>query len=152
MLNKTKKKKNEKWNMANFIEKRIVVKTTKSHQMSHLMTKPTKLPVRPAKTQISLDIRPVWSESSLSVWRHMGSSATHWAHSEDSDQIGRMPGWSEFSLGAQIILLVLSWGGSNKNTTRTTASSHGVWDSLNKTILITKQCLCITIQVIKVSG
>ena len=37
----------------------------------------------PAKTQISLGIRPVWSESSLSAWRNLGSLATHWAHSED---------------------------------------------------------------------
>ena len=59
--------------------------------MSHIMTKPTKWLVRPAKTQISLGIRPVWSESSLSAWRNPGSLATHWAHSEDSDQIGRMP-------------------------------------------------------------
>ena len=55
------------------------------------MTKPVKRPVRPAKTQISLGIRPVWSESSLSAWRKFGSLATHWAHSEDSDQTGRMP-------------------------------------------------------------
>ena len=41
---------------------------------------------RPAKTQISLGICPVWSESSLSAWRKLGSLATHWAHSEDSDQ------------------------------------------------------------------
>ena len=47
--------------------------------------------VRPAKTQISLGIHPVWSESSLSVWRKLGSLSTHWAHSEDSDQTGRMP-------------------------------------------------------------
>ena len=47
--------------------------------------------LRPAKTQISLGIRPVWSESSLSTWRKLGSSATHWAHSEDSDQTLRMP-------------------------------------------------------------
>ena len=47
--------------------------------------------VRPAKTQISLGIRPVWSESSLSAWRNIGSLATHWAHSKDSDQTGRMP-------------------------------------------------------------
>ena len=39
--------------------------------------------VRPAKTQISLGIHPVWSESSLSAWRKLGSLATHWAHSED---------------------------------------------------------------------
>ena len=52
-------------------------------KLSHLMTKPTKWNVRPAKTPISLGIRPVWSESSLSAWRNLGSLATHWAHSED---------------------------------------------------------------------
>ena len=55
------------------------------------MTKPTKWPVRPAKTQISLGIRPVWSKSSMSTWKKLGSLATHWAHSENSDQTGRMP-------------------------------------------------------------
>ena len=55
------------------------------------MTKPTKWHVRPAKTQISLAIRPVWSESSLSAWRKLGSLATHWAQNEDSYQTGRMP-------------------------------------------------------------
>ena len=49
-----------------------------------------KVTVRPAKTQISLGIRPVWSESSLSAWIKLGSLATHSAHSEDSDQTGRM--------------------------------------------------------------
>ena len=44
----------------------------------HLMTKPTKW-LCPAKTQ-------VWSESSLSTWGKLGSLATHWEHSEDSDQ------------------------------------------------------------------
>ena len=58
---------------------------------SRLLTKPTKWHVRPAKTQISLGIRPVWSEPSLSAWRQLGSLATHWAPSEDSDQTGRMP-------------------------------------------------------------
>ena len=47
--------------------------------------------VRPAKTQISLGIRPVWSEFSLSAWRMLGPLATHWAHNKDSDQTGRMP-------------------------------------------------------------
>ena len=36
--------------------------------------------VRPAKTLISLGTRPVLLESSLSAWRKLGSSATHWAH------------------------------------------------------------------------
>ena len=74
--------------------------------------KPANWPVRPAKTQISLDIRPVWSESSLSTWRNLGSLATHWAHSEDSDQTGRMPrliwGFARLTL----IWLVLSCRGS----------------------------------------
>ena len=52
------------------------------------MTKPTKWHVRPAKTQINLGRRPVWSESLLSAWRKLGSLATQWAYSEDSDQTG----------------------------------------------------------------
>ena len=34
-------------------------------------------------------ICPVWSESSLSAWRKLGSLTTHWVHSEDSDQTGQ---------------------------------------------------------------
>ena len=41
--------------------------------LSCLMTKPTKWRVHPAKTQISLGICPVWSESWLSVWSKFGS-------------------------------------------------------------------------------
>ena len=58
--------------------------------MSHLMTKPIKWHVCPAKTQISLGIRPVWSESLLSAWRKLGSLATQWGYSKDSDQTGQM--------------------------------------------------------------
>ena len=39
--------------------------------------KTNKMSVRPAKTQISLGIHPVWSESSLSAWNKLGSLATH---------------------------------------------------------------------------
>ena len=60
------------------------------YHMSRLTTKPTKWHMRPAKTQISLGIRPVWSESSLSAWRSIGSLATHKADSKDSDQTERM--------------------------------------------------------------
>ena len=72
-----------------------------------------KMTVRPAKTQISLGIRPVWSESSLSAWRKLGSLATYWAHSKDSDQTGQMPRLIWVFAGRTVILLVLSWGGSN---------------------------------------
>ena len=59
--------------------------------------KPDKVSVRPAKTQISLGIRPVcWSESWLSVWRNLRALAIHWSHSEDSDQTERF----DSSLGA----------------------------------------------------
>ena len=85
-------------------------------QMSRLMTKPTKWPVRPAKTQLNLDIRPVWSESSLSAWRKIGALAAHWAHSEDSDQTERMPRLIRVFAGRTFILLVLSWGGLAQQT------------------------------------
>ena len=44
--------------------------------LSRSMTKQTKWHVRPVKTQITLGIRPVWSESSLSAWRSLRSLAT----------------------------------------------------------------------------
>ena len=47
--------------------------------------------VRPAKTQISLGIHPVWSESSLSAWRKPWSLATHRVDCEDSGQTRQMP-------------------------------------------------------------
>ena len=56
-------------------------------------------------------IHPVCSESSLSAWRHLGSLATHWAHSEDSGQTGRMPRLIWVFAGRTHILLVLSCRG-----------------------------------------
>ena len=56
-----------------------------------LMTKPNKITVCPAKTQVSLGIRPVWSESSLCAqWVAKDPSFLH-ADSKDSDQTGQMP-------------------------------------------------------------
>ena len=53
--------------------------------------KKTKWHVCPAKTQISLGIRPVWSESSLCTqWVAKDPSFLH-ADSKDSDQTGQMP-------------------------------------------------------------
>ena len=79
--------------------------------MSHNMTKPTKW-LGPAKIQISLGIHPVWSESSLSAWGKLGPLATHWEHSEDSDQTGRMPRLIWVFTGRTLTLLVLSCHGS----------------------------------------
>ena len=74
--------------------------------LSRLMTKPTKWHVRPEKTQISLGICQVWSESSLSVWRKLESLDTHWVHSKDSDQTGRMPRLNWVFAGRTVILMV----------------------------------------------
>ena len=69
--------------------------------------------MRPAKTQICLGIRSVWSESSLSAWRKFRSLATHYAPNEDSNRTGRMPRLIWVFAGRTVILLVLSWGGAN---------------------------------------
>ena len=76
--------------------------------------KTNKMICAPAKSQISLSIRPVGSESSLCAWRNLGSShvANHWAHSEDSDQTGRMPRLIWVFAGRTSFLLVSSWGDS----------------------------------------
>ena len=79
-----------------------------SFEPSH--DKTTTWHVCPAKTQISLGIHPVWSESLLSAWRNLWLSLERTA--KTLIRLGRCPGWSECSLGVQIILLVLSWGGS----------------------------------------
>ena len=78
--------------------------------MSHLTTKPTKWHVRPAKTQISLGIRPVWPASSLSTWKP-GSLATHWAYIEDSDQTGWMPRliWVFAGCTCHFVCFVMRW-------------------------------------------
>ena len=80
--------------------------------------KTNKMTVRPEKTQISLGIHPVWSESSLcSQWVAKNPRFLH-ADSEDSDQPGHplwsdgagCPGRSKSSLGEHVSLLDLSWG------------------------------------------
>ena len=78
------------WNMSSqfftiCVEKYIQTILILSLHLICLMTKPTKWHVHPAKTQISLGICPVLSESSLSwrVWSVSMKKATHWATSKD---------------------------------------------------------------------
>ena len=97
------------------MQKRRTTYISPCHQKSTFVPrhdKTNKVTLHPVKTQISLGIHPVWSESSLSAWRNLGSLATHWAHSEDSDQTGRMPTLSWVFTGRTCILLVLSCHGS----------------------------------------
>ena len=59
--------------------------------MSRLLTKPAKWHLRPAKTQLSLGIRPIWSETSQwAQWVAEDPMFLH-ADSEDSGKTGRMP-------------------------------------------------------------
>ena len=59
--------------------------------MSHTLIKPTKWHVHSTRPQISLGIRPIWSESPLCVqWVAKDTWFLH-ADSKDSDQTGRMP-------------------------------------------------------------
>ena len=86
------------------------------------MTKPTDI-VRPAKTQITLGIRPVRLESLLCAHGVAKDTIFLHADSEDSDQT---------SMGAQVILLVLSCCGSF-----VVALKYTVRDSLNRYCFIT---------------
>ena len=61
----------------------------KNDELQH--DKTSKMRVRPAKTQISLGIRPVRSESSLCAQWIAKDSSFLLVDSEDSDQTGRMP-------------------------------------------------------------
>ena len=59
----------------------------------------------PSQIPIWAAVRPVSSKSSLSAWRKLGSLATHWVHSEDSDQTGRM---HTLFVGFVMLRLILS--------------------------------------------
>ena len=72
-----------------------------------------KVTMRPAKTQISLGIRPVWSESSLCTQRVAKDPSYLHADSEDSDQTGRMPRLICVFAGRTFTLFVFSCRGSN---------------------------------------
>ena len=60
------------------------------YNMSRDTAFPTRLLRRLAKTQISVRIRAVWSESSMSTWRRFGSLTSHYMSCEDSDQTAEM--------------------------------------------------------------
>ena len=71
-----------------------------------LHDKASSVSVRPAKTQISLGIRPVWSESLLSAWRNLGSLPNE--RTVKTDQTGRMSRLIWVFSGRILIVLVLS--------------------------------------------
>ena len=90
--------------------------------------------VRPAKIQISLGIRPVWSEYSLSAWRNLGPLATHlsaqrrlWSDWADAQ--------ADLSLRFAYILLVLSYRGSYKEHSVVLNISVVQWTSAKFTVV-----------------
>ena len=94
---------------------KVGVKNSKlSHvtgNLSRLMSKPTKWVCAQPR------LRSAWAssqsdQSSLSAWKNLNSLATQWAHSEDSDQTGRMPRLICVFAGRTATLLVLWRGGS----------------------------------------
>ena len=76
--------------------------------------KTNKMTMRPAKTQISLGIRPVWSVLAVCMTNAFGGELPI-AYIERTAKtlirLGGCPGWSVFA-GRTVILLVLSWGDS----------------------------------------
>ena len=86
--------------------KHLLMWTAKTDQ-TESMTKPTKWPVHPANSQISLAIRPVWSASSLCEGPNIYwcGQRRFWSDWEDAQA-------NQSSLGEHTILLVLSYGGS----------------------------------------
>ena len=89
--------------------------------------KTNKVTVHPAKTQISLGIRPVWSESSLCAqWVAKDPMFLH-ADSEDSDLTGQMPRLIWVFAGRTAHLLVLSWGSSNVQLASRRLTSWLMW-------------------------
>ena len=75
--------------------------------LSHLMTKPTKWHVRPAKTQISLGMIRVFAVRIKKDWVLSYPLSAQ----RRLIRLGGCPGWSVFA-ERTVILLVLSWGGS----------------------------------------
>ena len=75
------------------------------------MTKPTKW----VCAQRRLGSAWASAESLVSAWRNFGSLATHWVHSEDSDQTGRMPKLIWVFARRTLILLAWSCRSSNHN-------------------------------------
>ena len=85
----------------------------KTTEPQHDKTKPTDRPVRPARTQISMGIRPVWSETSLCAQWEAKDPRFLRADSEVWSDSGGCPGWSEYLLGARhfvgCVMLLLNY-------------------------------------------
>ena len=71
-------------------KKKLCLHSASLNSYELLLGKGTFLYVGLTKTQISLFIRAVWSESSMSTWRNLASWAIQNVPSEGSDQTDRI--------------------------------------------------------------
>ena len=93
--------------------------------------------VRPAKTLISLGIRPVWSESLLCAKWVAKGARFFLAHSEDSDQTGRMPRLIWVFAGCTVTFYASS--SASKGATSTIFNAY-VWCGKNRPSLTDSGC------------
>ena len=115
------------------------IEVTSRKEMSHCMSKPTKWPAHPGKTQISLSVRPVWSESSLPGWRSIGSLAGIRTHKEDSDQTGWMSRLIRVFVGHKghfvgFVMLQLKWLNNSQSLQWDLSSGAYLWVGLCKAL------------------
>ena len=97
-------------NMFQMIKKKTLNSIHKNSTNEPRHDKINKMTVRPAKTQISLGIRPVWLVFAVRM-KNLGPLTTHWA--QKTDQTGRMPRLIWVFAGRTLIFLVLSCRDSN---------------------------------------
>ena len=76
------------WQLLTVLWKSVPAILSNIFYVSRIITKPTKWSVRPAKTQISLGICPVWSESSLCA--QWAANDPRFLHADSED-------WSEWA-------------------------------------------------------
>ena len=120
----------------------VIFSLTRKKTLEPRHDKTNKISVRPAKTQISLGIRPVWSESLLCAqWVAKGPSCFQ-ADSEDSDQTGRMPRLIWGLAGRTATLLVLSCRGSLRNSVFVCYSMHYWPFQGDESVVVYSNCQC----------
>ena len=79
----------------------VQIRLTRRNEPPQEKKNNNKMTVLPAKIQISLDIRPVWSESSLALNGELRTQAFIMRTAKTLIRLNGCPGWSESSLGAQ---------------------------------------------------
>ena len=106
-----------------------------SIQMSRLMTKPPKWPLRPAKTQISLGIRQhppsLIRLFAVRMKKHLGPQLPIERTAKTLISLGGWPGWPESSLGYTVLPYIQSMGVKRTPWTSLLAIIANIYTSQN---------------------